>query len=115
MINYDGRRFQPAEAEARGRVATYHQDRDLVWGEFTGGRVRRGSLTGTCGPDSTLEFAYSMVLEDGEVISGFCRSTPKMRPDGGVDLHETWERFGRHAASGSSLLTEILHETQEQR
>ncbi|GAB3979769.1 hypothetical protein GCM10029978_076040 [Actinoallomurus acanthiterrae] len=115
MINYDGRRFEPAEAEAKGRIAVYHQEGDLLWGEFTGGRVRRGSLTGACAPDDTIEFAYSMVLDDGDVVSGFCRSTPKVRADGGIDLHEEWERFGRHAASGRSVITEILKETREQR
>lgn len=115
MINYDGRRFRPAEADAEGRVAIYRQQGDLVWGEFSGGRVRRGSLAGRCAPDSTLEFAYCMVLDDGEVISGHCRSTPELRPDGGVDLHEKWERFGRHTASGVSRINEILHDIREQR
>ena len=115
VISYDGRRFRPAEAEAEGRVATYHQDGDLIWGEFSGGKVRRGSLTGTCAPDDTLRFAYSMVLDDGEVISGYCRSTPEIRADGGIDLHEEWERFGRHAASGHSRLNEIRHDIREQR
>jgi hypothetical protein len=115
MINYDGRRFRPAEPEARDRVAIYHQDGDLLWGEFFGGRVRRGTLTGTCAADSSLEFAYCMVLEDGEVISGRCRSTPEVRADGGVDLHEDWERFSPHASSGRSRINEIVQELREQR
>ncbi|MEU7879389.1 hypothetical protein [Microbispora bryophytorum] len=115
MINYDGRRFRPAEAEARGRVAVYHQEGDLVWGEFSGGRVRRGALTGTRAPDDTLEFAYSMVLDDGQVVSGRCRSTPEFREDGGVDLHEEWERFGPHAATGRSRINEIRDDPREQR
>ncbi|GAB3975714.1 hypothetical protein GCM10029978_060560 [Actinoallomurus acanthiterrae] len=107
MIDYNGRRFRPAEAAESGRVAIYRQDGDLLWGEFTGGRARRGSLAGRCAADGTLDFAYCIVLDSGEVISGHCRSTPEFRSDGGVDLREEWERYGAHASAGVSYLTEI--------
>lgn len=108
-IDYDGRRFRPADSDTaeQTRVATYHQDGDLLWGQFTGGRARRGALTGTCAPDGSLHFAYSMVLDDGEVISGGCRSVPHLLPDGRIRLHETWERYGAHAGRGESWLEEI--------
>ncbi|UYM24669.1 hypothetical protein OIM90_13240 [Streptomyces sp. AD16] len=48
-----------------------------------------------------------MVLEDGEVVSGHCRSTPELREDGGVDLREEWERFGERGARGVSYLKEV--------
>ena len=106
-LNYDRRRFRPAEADEHSRVATYRQDGDLLWGEFTGGKARRGVLTGTCAPDGTLHFAYSMVLDDGRIVSGDCRSTPHELPDGRIRLHERWQRFGEHADSGESWLEEI--------
>ena len=109
MINYDGRRFRPVApgSPEERRVAVYRQDGDLVWGEFSGGNARRGALTGSCRPDGTLEFAYCMVLNDGEVISGHCRSTPRMLEDGRIRLDEVWERFGQHASTGVSSLEEI--------
>ncbi|MFD4986148.1 hypothetical protein [Streptomyces sp. NPDC058374] len=107
MIDYDGRRFRPAEAEAEGRTAVYRQEGDLLWGSFSGGRARRGSLTGVCAADGSLDFAYSMVLDDGEVVSGRCRSTPELREDGGVDLREEWERFGDQGSRGVSYLKEV--------
>jgi hypothetical protein len=48
-----------------------------------------------------------MVLDTNEVISGRCRSVPHILDDGRVRLHETWERYGPHAATGESLLEEI--------
>jgi hypothetical protein len=105
-VNYDGRRFQPVDAP--GRVATYRQDGDVLWGEFTGGRARRGALTGVCAPDGTLRFAYCMVLDTGEVISGHCVSTPHLLPDGRIRLREDWERYGAHADRGVSYLEEII-------
>jgi len=107
VINYDGRRFRPAEDSAAGRVAVYRQDGDLLWGEFTGGRARRGALTGTCAPDGSLEFAYCIVLDSGEVISGHCESTPRILADGRIQLDEVWERYGEHASSGTSQLLEV--------
>lgn len=105
MINYDGRRFHPAGEP--DQQAIYRQDGDLLWGEFTGGTARRGTLVGVCAPDGVLDFAYCMVLADGEVVSGRCHSTPTQRPDGGIVLSEEWERYGPHAAKGLSTLEEV--------
>ena len=109
MINYDGRRFRPvADGSAQqSRVAVYRQDGDLLWGEFLGGEARRGALTGTCGPDGAIDFAYCMVTDDGEIISGRCRSTPHILDDGRIRLDEVWERYGPHADTGVSRLEEL--------
>ncbi|GAA2659757.1 MULTISPECIES: hypothetical protein [Actinosynnema] len=108
-IDYDGRRFSPVAdgAPEESRVAVYHQDGDLFWGEFLGGRARRGTLTGTVLPDGRLDFAYCMVLEDNRVVSGHCTSTPQVLADGRVRLNEVWERFGAHADRGTSVIEEI--------
>ncbi|MEZ0089549.1 hypothetical protein [Streptacidiphilus sp. EB129] len=108
LINYDGRRFRPQLEGEEGRVATYHQDGDLLWGEFTGGLARRGSLAGRASADGSLEFAYCMVRDSGEVISGYCRSIPRLDDEGRIVLEEAWERYGRHAARGVSRLVELF-------
>lgn len=107
MVSYDGRRFRPADAT--GPVVTYRQDRDLLWAEIpAGGNVRRGSLVGTCALDGTLDFAYCIVLADGEVVSGRCRSSPmRLRGGGGIRLREEWERYGPNPAKGVSFLEEV--------
>ena len=111
-IDYDGRRFRPAaagtgEGSEQGRQALYRQDGDLLWGEFAGGGARRGALAGTCWPDGTLDFAYCMVLDSGDVVCGRCLSTPRLLDDGRIQLRERWERYGPHAARGESCLEEI--------
>ncbi|MDH6123011.1 hypothetical protein ABH930_007393 [Kitasatospora sp. GAS204A] len=113
MIDYDGRRFRPVGAEhgESGRVARYRQHGNLLWGEFSGGDARRGTLTGLCGPDGELEFAYCVVLSDGKVVSGRCHSTPTTLPDGRIRLAETWERYAPHADRGVSFLEEIEADT----
>jgi hypothetical protein len=107
-ISYDGRRFRPVDGEdGHAPVAVYHQDGDAVWAEFRGGRVRRGSIAGTCGPDGTLRFGYCMVLADGEVIVGHCRSVPRVLGDGRIRLTEHWERYQPRPAAGVSHLEEL--------
>jgi hypothetical protein len=108
-INYDGRRFHPVEdgTGVASRVAVYRQSGDLLSGDFSGGHARHGVLTGRCAPDGTIDFAYCMVLDDGNIISGRCHSTPTVLPDGRVRLSEEWERYGPHAATGVSTLEEI--------
>ena len=109
IINYDGKKFRSPTTSSSGDAAEalYHQDANLVWAEFAGHNVRRGSLAGTCASDGTLEFAYCMVLDGGEVISGRSISTPQLLKDGRIRLHEEWERYGSHAASGVSSIEEV--------
>ena len=108
-LDYDGRRFAPADGVAgeSSRVAVYRQDGDLLWGEFSGGRVRRGSLTGNCLPDGRLDFAYCMVFDGGQIVSGRCRSTPTVLRDGRIRLSEEWERYGPDGGRGASSIEEI--------
>ncbi|MHA6757407.1 hypothetical protein [Streptacidiphilus sp. PAMC 29251] len=108
VINYDGRRFRPQFEGEESRVATYHQEGDLLWGEFAGGGARRGSLAGRVSADGSLEFAYCMVRDTGVVISGYCRSTPRLDDEGRIVLEEVWERFGQHSARGVSRLVELF-------
>ncbi|GJF27720.1 hypothetical protein KNE206_04200 [Kitasatospora sp. NE20-6] len=105
-IDYDGRRFRKAGG-GDGVVACYHQEGDLVWADFTGGPVRRGTVNGTVDPEGRLHLAYTLVMADGAVISGATVNTPEPAPDGRLVLREEWERYGRHTASGVSYLEEV--------
>jgi hypothetical protein len=107
-LSYDGRVFRPGgEDPAHSTTAYYHQDGDLIWGEFSGGRVRHGVLAGRCAPDGMLEFSYVIVSDSSEIISGRCRSTPRLLDDGRIRLDEQWERFTPHQSCGQSYLEEL--------
>ena len=110
MINYDGRRFRAVgdDPDKPQSSAVYRQKDDLVWAEFWGGEIRRGSLTGLCAENGTVTFAYTMVLSDGAVISGHSVNTPEHLPDGRIQFHEVWERFGEHAERGTSRIVEVV-------
>ncbi|HLJ98843.1 MAG TPA: hypothetical protein VKU39_02925 [Streptosporangiaceae bacterium] len=83
-----------------------------MWAEVPPGNgVRRGSLAGTCAPDGTLDFAYSFVLDDNEVVSGRCHSIPiQVNGSPGIRLREEWERYGPNGSTGVSFLDEVLDE-----
>lgn len=112
-IDYDGRRFRSGDALADGRsaLATYHQSGDVLWGEFAGGHAKRGALSGSCAEDGSLEFSYCMVLENGDLVSGLCRSTPEVLADGRIRLREDWQRFAPQAGRGISYLEEVADRT----
>lgn len=108
MINYDGRRFSPVTDSAGERpVAHYHQAGDLMWAEFGGGEIRAGRMVGRCAADGELHFSYGMVLENGVIITGFCRAVPETLPDGRIRLTEHYERFGSGESRGISYLEEV--------
>jgi hypothetical protein len=48
-----------------------------------------------------------MVLDSGEVVSGRCRSTPRLLDDGRIRLDEEWERYTPLHETGFSHLDEI--------
>ena len=111
-VNYDGRVFrssaaETADATGSGPVGHYHQKDDLVWAEFAGGKVVHGSLVGRCADDGVLDLVYCQRLHDGSLVTGRCRSTPEVLPDGRIRLREDWERLGPHAATGVSYIVEV--------
>jgi hypothetical protein len=108
MIDYDGRSFLACPAPARDApTAQYHQRERVVWAEFAGGHVDRGSLTGTCRTDGSFEATYCMVTDSGDVIAGRTFSFPEVLADGRIRLVERWERYGPHASTGVSYLEEV--------
>jgi hypothetical protein len=110
-FEYDGKRFRSSAVETASGgevpIGHYHQTGDLVWAEFSGGKVRRGSLVGTCAGDGVLTLAYCQVLTTGEVISGECRSIPERLSDGRIRLREEWLRHGSAGGSGVSYIEEL--------
>jgi hypothetical protein len=114
---YDGKVFVSAgaaeTAAADGTVPAghYHQSGDLVWAEFSGGKVRHGSLAGVSDHDGVLRFAYCQVLADGTVVSGDCVSRPQRLPDGRIRLHEEWTRHSPRGESGASVVDEVAAAT----
>lgn len=116
-MNYDGRVFVSVANSGSGEVGSgtrfhYHQvGDDLVWATYSGGAIRFGTLVATVQADGILDMRYQHVNEDGELMTGVCRSVPEVLADGRLRLHEEWRWTSGDGSSGSSVIEEIEEES----
>ena len=105
--------FRPVETTANGEVGgattfAYRQVGDIVWATYRGGGVRFGSLVATVGEDGVLDMRYAHVNAAGELMTGVCRSVPKVLPDGRLRLHEEWRWTSGDGSAGTSTVEEVI-------
>lgn len=111
-ISYDGRRFHSVENSASGEVGpetvfAYRQDGEVVSATYEGGGVRSGVLIATADGEGNLDARYGHVNASGKLMTGECRTTPEVLPDGRLRLHEEWRWTSGDGSSGRSLVEEI--------
>ena len=111
-INYDGRKFIPKMNSENGEVSeqtvfTYHQSGNLLWAEYSGGDIWKGSLIGTVLSNGELDFVYHHMNRDMQVKTGKCHSVPTILENGKIELSEKWEWTNRDCSKGKSLLVEV--------
>lgn len=114
-IHFDNRTFRSISNSDTGQVGSetlfhYHQDGDVVWAEYSGGEIVRGTLIAKVQADDSLEMRYQHVNRKGELMTGVCTSIPELLPDGRIRLHETWQWTCSDHSSGESILEEIPSE-----
>lgn len=112
MINYHDRRFVPVSNSANGEVSPevifhYRQTGRIVTCSYAGGRIVSGQLIALVDDEGGLDMRYHQVNDRGELMTGVCRSTPEVLPDGRIRLHEEWRWTSGDGSSGSSLLEEV--------
>ena len=111
-INYDGRKFVPKMNSKNGEVSeqtvfTYHQSGNLLWAEYSGGDIWKGSLIGTVLSNGELDFVYHHMNRDMQVKTGKCHSVPTVLENGKIELLEKWEWTNGDCSKGKSLLVEV--------
>lgn len=111
-INYHDRRFQSAANTPNGEVGAgtifhYRQEGNIVWATYEGGEIVKGSLIATVAAGGALDMRYHHVNRAGEIMTGECRSTPEILPDGRLRLHESWRWTSGDRSSGTSIVEEI--------
>ena len=110
MASLDGRHFRPPDDATGGDVGmstefVFHQDGDMIWATYDGGRVRKGFLVGTS-DGAYAEFRYTQLLTDGTTASGWSRDRIETLANGNVRLHEAW-RWESRAGAGTSVLDQV--------
>lgn len=114
-ISYDGRIFKPLSNSAGGEVGEetifrYFQTNELVWGEYSGGEIRFGTLVAKVLDDGSLDMRYQHLNTRGELMTGICRSIPELLSDGRVRLHEKWQWTCGDRSNGESIVEEAPEE-----
>ena len=112
MIDYNDRRFIPVSNSENGEVSSevvfhYKQEGNIITCSYSGGRIRSGQLIALVGHDGCLDMRYHQVNDRGELMTGVCRSTPEVLPDGRIRLHEEWRWTSGDGSAGSSILEEM--------
>jgi hypothetical protein len=92
-----------ANGEVDGRMP--FRDRrqgDLVGAPCAGGRIRFGPLMARVNPRRRLEMRYQRLHSASERRTGRCTSTPEVRIDGRIRLHERWQWNSSDHAAGET-------------
>ncbi len=108
---YDGKIFVPKYNSNNGEVNEntvfhYHQNDQMLWGEYSGGDIVRGHLIGTISNDNSINFYYHHINTNAQVKIGKCYSTPHVLPNGKIELHEEWQWLDGDKSAGTSVLIE---------
>ena len=112
-INYDGRKFIPKMNSENGEVGeqtnfTYHQNGNLLWAEYSGGDILKGSLIGTVLCNGELDFVYHHMNQNMQIKTGKCHSVPTVQENGKIELSEQWQWTSGDYSKGESLLVEVF-------
>lgn len=111
-INYDGRLFRVLQNVANGEssaetVFRYAQSGNILTATYEGGGVTHGYLLGAVDEGGRLDFHYMHRNAKGAVMTGHCSSTPSLRPDGTLLIHERWEWTSGDHSQGESMIEEF--------
>ena len=111
MINYDGRVFRPISNTDNGEtsdetVFLYRQVGHILTSTYSGGRIQQGHLIGLVDEQGRIDMRSHQVNDRGELMTGICRSTPEVLPNGKIRLHESWEWTSGDRTKGASVLEE---------
>ena len=111
-LNLNNRKFSSVANTENGDVGSqtifhYQQEKDLVWAEYSGGSIRRGSLIARWIEENLLEMRYQHLSTDNEFKTGRCLSRPEQLPDGKLRIYEEWQWTSGDHSSGTSIIEEI--------
>lgn len=111
-LNYNDRYFVPQSNSENGEAGSdtvfhYRQRGRIVWATYEGGQVEFGTLVATLKDDGSLDMRYQHVNRRGEFMTGQCRSTPELLPDGRLRLYESWRWTSGDQSEGESIVEEV--------
>ncbi len=108
-IDYNNKTFKVASDNDDVTHFKYYQKEDVVWGEYQGGGVTKGSLIAKVDSKNALHMHYQHLNAKMEFKLGKCISVPKILSDGRIELFEKYESVNTEVVSkGEITLIEVL-------
>ena len=112
IINYDNKIFRAIENTKNGETNKetlfhYHQDKEIIWAEYSGGTIKKSFLLGFVRQNGELEFNYEHLNINNEVKMGKCNSKPTISENGFIELLEKWEWTNGDRSRGESRIVEV--------
>ncbi len=112
-INYNNKIFKLIVNADHGSVTSnttfhYRQRGQVVWGFYEGGGIEIGTITGKVLENGHLQYNYQHVTTKGELMTGYCESTPELRSNGRIRLFEKWRWTCGDNSEGMSIVEEVV-------
>ena len=83
----------------------FHQENNLIWAEYSGGKVKLGRLIGIVDGEN-LKHSYVQINLNDEINSGEGNSLIKLNNEKKLQIVEEWE-WKSQEGKGKSVMTEL--------
>ena len=112
MINLNNKTFTPFVNSENGEIthktSFYYKQKDhIIWAEYNGGNIVKGSLLGNTTNEHEFEFCYQHLSTGGDIKTGRYKTTISILESGKIKLSEHWQWFTGDQSKGYSELVEI--------
>ena len=110
-INYNNRVFKPVFNSENGETSSetvfrYKQKGNVLTSTYSGGKIKQGQLIGLVDEKGNIDMRYHQVNDKRELMTGTCLSTPEVKENGKIILHEKWQWTSGNQSKGESKLEE---------
>jgi hypothetical protein len=111
-MNYHNKCFRPISNTNNGEsssetVFEYRQDGKILTSTYSGGKIVSGHLLAVVDEKGHIDMRYHHVNSEGQLMTGICKSTPEILPNGKIRLHEKWRWTAGDCSEGESILEEV--------
>lgn len=112
-VNYHNKVFRALSNSENGLVDEemsfhYQQEGNVLSCTYKGVNILKGQLLGLVNEAGVIDMRYHQIDKEGQLQTGYCRSTPLILEDGRIRLYEKWRWTSGDLSEGNSILEEIL-------
>ena len=111
-INYNNKKFKVISNSNNGEVSAnlifhYFQKEQIVTCNYSDATILEGHILGIVNLDGSIDIHYHQINIKNELKAGVCFSTPKLLPNGKIQIHEKWQWTSGDNSKGFTILEEL--------